>query len=89
MPRLGSLGTRWLGVGLASALAVLTVGLAVTGRLSLYINPESAWFAVGMSVIVLIGAIASFALPLGAENDHGHDHADQHHEHIKVKNNDG
>ncbi|MEO2130077.1 MAG: TIGR03943 family protein [Microbacterium sp.] len=76
MPRLGSLGTRWLGVGLASALAVLTVGLAVTGRLSLYINPESAWFAVGMSVIVLIGAVASFALPLGAEEDHGHDHED-------------
>ena len=76
MPRLSSLGTRWLGVGLASALAVLTIGLAVTGRLSLYINPESAWFAVGMSVIVLIGAIASFALPLGAENDHGHDHGD-------------
>jgi uncharacterized repeat protein (TIGR03943 family) len=76
LPRLGSLGTRWLGVGLASALAVLTVGLAVTGRLSLYINPESAWFAVGMSVIVLIGAVASFALPLGAEEDHGHDHED-------------
>lgn len=76
MPRVGSLGTRWLGVGLASALAVLTIGLAVTGRLSLYINPESAWFAVGMSVIVLIGAIASFALPLGAEDDHGHDHGD-------------
>lgn len=82
MPRIGSLGTRWLGVGLASALAVLTIGLAVTGRLSLYINPESAWFAVGMSVIVLIGAVASFALPLGAEDDHGHDHGDvSAHEH--------
>lgn len=76
MPRIGSLGTRWLGVGLAAALAVLTLGLAVTGRLSLYINPESAWFAIGMSVIVLIGAVASFVLPLGAEDDHGHDHGD-------------
>lgn len=82
MPRIGSLGTRWLGVGLAAALAVLTIGLAVTGRLSLYINPESAWFAVGMSVIVLVGAVASFALPLGAEDDHGHDHGDASaHEH--------
>lgn len=54
----------------------------MTGRLSLYINPESAWFAVGMSVIVLIGAVASFALPLGAEDDHGHDHGDASaHEH--------
>lgn len=88
MPRLGSLGTRWLGVGLASALAVLTVGLAVTGRLSLYINPESAWFAVGMSVIVLIGAVASFALPLGAENDHGHDHGEasaHEHDHAHIR----
>ncbi len=88
MPRIGSLGTRWLGVGLASALAVLTIGLAVTGRLSLYINPESAWFAVGMSVIVLIGAIASFALPLGAEDDHGHDHGEasaHEHDHAHVR----
>ena len=29
-----------------------------------------------LSVIVLIGAVASFALPLGAEEDHGHDHED-------------
>ncbi|HKP06908.1 MAG TPA: TIGR03943 family protein, partial [Microbacterium sp.] len=34
------------------------------------------WFAVSMSVFVLIGAVASFALPLGAEADHGHDHGD-------------
>ena len=88
MPRLSSLGTRWLGVGLASALAVLTIGLAVTGRLSLYINPESAWFAVGMSVIVLVGAVASFALPLGAENDHGHDHGEasaHEHDHAHIR----
>lgn len=88
MPRIGSLGTRWLGVGLASALAVLTIGLAVTGRLSLYINPESAWFAVGMSVIVLVGAVASFALPLGAEDDHGHDHGEasaHEHDHAHIR----
>ncbi|WP_261166776.1 TIGR03943 family putative permease subunit [Microbacterium sp. Marseille-Q6965] len=72
--RLGSLGTRWLGLGLASVLAVVTIGLATTGRLALYINPAQNWFAVGMAVIVLIGAVASFALPLGAEADHGHDH---------------
>lgn len=76
MPRLDSLATRWLGVGLASVLAVVTIGLWVTGRLALYINPDSAWFAVGMAVLVLGGAVASFALPLGAEADHGHDHGD-------------
>jgi len=69
-------GTRWLGVGLASVLAVVTLGLAVTGRLGLYINPDSTWFAVGMAVVVLVGAAASFALPLGAESEHGHDHGD-------------
>ncbi len=57
-------------------LAVVTLGLAFTGRLGLYINPESSWFAVGMSVLVLVGAALSFALPLGAEADHGHDHGD-------------
>jgi len=72
----GFVGTRWLGVGLAAALAVFTISLALTGRLGLYINPDSAWFAVSMSVFVLIGAVASFALPLGAEADHGHDHGD-------------
>jgi len=72
----GYIGTRWLGVGLAAVLAVVTVGLAATGRLGLYINPDSAWFAVSMSVFLLLGAVASFALPLGAESDHGHDHGD-------------
>ncbi len=69
-------------MGLASVLAAVTLSLALTGRLGLYINPESSWFAVGMSVFVLVGAIASFALPLGAEEDHGHDHGDEHgHDH--------
>lgn len=69
-----SLGTRWLGVGLASIVSVVTIVLTVTGQLALYINPSSAWFAVGMSVVILVGTIATFALPLGAEADHGHDH---------------
>ncbi|MBW9092777.1 TIGR03943 family protein [Microbacterium jejuense] len=78
MRRSGYIGTRWLGVGLAAVLAVVTLGLAVTGRLGLYINPDSAWFAVSMSVFLLLGAVASFALPLGAEADHGHDHGGHH-----------
>ncbi|GAA1922138.1 TIGR03943 family protein [Microbacterium aoyamense] len=73
-----SLATRWLGVGLASIIAAVTIALAATGRLGLYINPESSWFAVGMAVFVLLGAIASFALPLGDEEDHGHDHEHHH-----------
>ncbi|QAY61733.1 DUF1980 domain-containing protein [Microbacterium protaetiae] len=65
---------RWLGVGLASCLAVVTLWLAATGRLALYINPSSNWFAVPMAVLLLVGAALSFLLPLGAEADHGHDH---------------
>ncbi|MFK4807564.1 TIGR03943 family putative permease subunit [Microbacterium sp. ZW CA_36] len=76
MRNAGFVGTRWLGVGLAAALAVVTISLAVTDRLALYINPDSTWFAVSMAVLVLVGAVASFALPLGAEADHGHDHGD-------------
>ena len=76
MRRAEWIGTRWLGVGLASVLAVVTLGLAFTGRLGLYINPDSTWFAVSMAVVILVGAAASFALPLGAESDHGHDHGD-------------
>ena len=74
MRNAGFVGTRWLGVGLAAALAVVTLSLALTDRLGLYINPDSTWFAVSMAVLVLVGAVASFALPLGAEADHGHDH---------------
>lgn len=68
--------TRLLGVGLAAGLAAVTIALALTDRLALYINPSSNLFAVSMSVLVLIGAAVSFALPLGAEADHGHDHGD-------------
>ncbi|MCT1394850.1 TIGR03943 family protein [Microbacterium sp. p3-SID338] len=69
-----ALATRWLGIGLASVVAVVTLGLAVTDRLSLYISPESVWFACAAAVVTLAGAIWSCALPLGAEEDHGHDH---------------
>ena len=80
MREAGFVGTRWLGVGLAAVLAVVTLGLAFTGRLGLYSNPESSWFAVGMAVLVLVGAVLSFTLPLGAEADHGHDHGDDAHD---------
>lgn len=66
--------TRWLGIGLASVVAVVTLGLAVTDRLSLYISPESVWFACAAAVVTLAGAVWSCTLPLGAEEDHGHDH---------------
>ncbi len=81
MRRAEWIGTRWLGVGLAAVLAVVTISLAVTGRLALYINPDSTWFAVSMAVVALAGAVASFALPLGAEADHGHDHGAEDHGH--------
>ncbi len=69
------MGSRWLGVGIASVLSIVTIGLTVTDRLQLYINPAQAWFACGMAVLLLIGAVASFALPLGSEHHaHGHDH---------------
>lgn len=71
-----SLATRWLGVGLASCLSVVTLWLAITGRLALYISPSSNWFAIPMAVLLLVGAAASFLLPPGAEEDHGHDHGD-------------
>lgn len=73
---------RMLGVGLAASIAAVTVALAVTGRLGLYINPDSAWFAVSMSVLALVGTILSFTLRLGDAADHGHDHGDDHgHDH--------
>lgn len=62
---------RLFGVGLAAAVAALTLVLAVTDRLALYISPDGAWFAVAMAFVALAGAVASFALPLGAEGEHG------------------
>lgn len=79
--RAGLLGSRLLGVGLVAALSALTIALWITGRLGLYINPESTWFAVSMAIVALIGCALSFALPRGAEADHGHDHGEAHHGH--------
>lgn len=70
--------TRWLGVGLAAVVSVVTLGLGLTGRLTLYISPESVWFACAAAVVTLAVAVWSFTLPLGAEEDHGHDHGDAH-----------
>lgn len=68
-------------MGLASVLAAVTLSLAFTGQLGLYINPESTWFAITMAFVVLAGSALSFALPLGAEADHGHDHGEDLVEH--------
>ena len=65
------MGSRLLGVGLAAGLAAVTVVLWLNGQLALYINPSSNWFAVPMAIIALVGAVISFALPEGAESDHG------------------
>ncbi|MDY0983648.1 TIGR03943 family protein [Microbacterium sp. CFBP9023] len=72
--RARALGTRWLGIGLATVISVVTLGLGLTGRLNLYISPESVWFACAAAVVTLAGAIWSCTLPLGEEGDHGHDH---------------
>lgn len=72
--RLRALGTRWLGIGLATFVSIVTLGLGFTGRLTLYISPESVWFACAAAVVTLLGAIWSCTLPLGEESDHGHDH---------------
>ncbi|WP_366125351.1 TIGR03943 family putative permease subunit [uncultured Microbacterium sp.] len=77
--RARALGTRWLGAGLAAALAVATLALAATGRLTLYISPETVWFAVAAAIVTLVGAVWSCALPLGAEQEHGHDHGSHDH----------
>lgn len=67
-----SLGTRWLGAGLASCLAVVTLGLWLTDRLSLYINPAATWWVVSMSIIALVASVASCAVRLRGEHDHAH-----------------
>ncbi|REJ05045.1 TIGR03943 family protein [Microbacterium bovistercoris] len=72
------MGSRWLGVGLAAVIAVVTLGLALTGRLTLYISPDTVWFAAAAAVLLLIGAVWTCFLPLGAESDHGHDHGHDH-----------
>jgi len=84
-PRAQALGARWLGAGLASALAIATLALAFTGRLTLYISPETVWFAVAAAVVTLVGAVWSCMLPLGAEQDHGHDHGEAGHDHASAR----
>lgn len=76
--RARAIATRWLGIGLAAVISVVTLGLGFTGRLNLYISPESVWFACTGAVVVLAGAIWSFSLPLGEESEHGHDHGESH-----------
>lgn len=62
-------------MGLATVISVVTVGLAVTGRLTLYISPETVWFASAAAVVTLILAVWSCTVPLGAEGHHDHSHA--------------
>jgi uncharacterized repeat protein (TIGR03943 family) len=73
-----ALGTRWLGVGLATALAVVTIGLWVTGRIGLYINPDAAWWAVSMAIVCVVGAVWSCTVPISRDDEHEHAHADEH-----------
>lgn len=73
-------------MGLASVVSIVTLGLGVTGRLTLYISPESVWFACAAAVVTLAAAIWSCTLPLGAEGDHGHDHDHDHdHDHADAE----
>lgn len=69
-----ALGTRWLGVGLATALAVVTIGLWVTGRIGLYIDPDAAWWAVSMSIVCVVGSVWSCTVPISRDHEHEHDH---------------
>ncbi|MFD5226011.1 TIGR03943 family putative permease subunit [Microbacterium sp. NPDC058342] len=71
-PRLRALASRWLGLGLATVVAVVTLGLGVTGRLTLYVSPETVWFACAASALLLIIAVWSCTIPLGGEGDHDH-----------------
>lgn len=70
--------TRWFGVGVAAVVAVITLGLGVTGRLTLYISADSVWFACTAAAVTLALAVWSCTLPLASESDHGHDHHDHH-----------
>lgn len=69
-----ALATRWLGVGLAAVISVVTLVLALTGRLTLYISPETVWFAAAAAAVTLVLAVWSCTLPLGAEGEHDHGH---------------
>lgn len=72
--RARALGARWLGIGLAAILSVVIIGLGISGQLTLYISPESVWFAWAGAIVTLAGAIWACTLPLGEEVEHDHDH---------------
>ncbi|MDT0157899.1 TIGR03943 family protein [Microbacterium sp. ARD32] len=67
-----ALAGRWLGLGLATVVAVVTLGLGLTGRLTLYISPDTVWFACAAAALLLVVAVWSCTVPLGAEGDHDH-----------------
>lgn len=70
--RIHALAARWLGLGLATVIAVVTLVLGVTGRLTLYISPDTVWFACAAAVVTLSVAVWSCTLPPGVEGDHDH-----------------
>ena len=41
LTRTQAVATRWLGVGLTAGLAAFTLVLAATGRIGLYIHPDT------------------------------------------------
>lgn len=59
---------RWRGLGLAAVAIVVTLWLAATGQLILYIHPRYVVFTAIMGVIALALLVASFAVR------HGHSH---------------
>lgn len=69
-----ALSSRWLGIGLAAVISVVIIGLGIGGQLSLYISPESVWFAWAGAIVTLLGAVLACTLPLGEEVEHDHDH---------------
>lgn len=73
----GSIRVRLLGVALAAALAVITITLWLNGQLALYVNPDSAWWVVSMSFVTVIAAVASCAVRVGDDHDHGFDADDE------------
>lgn len=77
-----ALADRWLGAGLATIVSIVVLGLAAGGQLTLYIAPETVWFACAGAVVTILVTVLSFAVPLGRELDHGHDHG---HEDAEMK----
>jgi putative membrane protein len=59
---------RWRGIALAAVAIVVTLWLALTNQLTLYINPNYIVFTAFMAVVALALLIASFVVK------HGHSH---------------